>query len=300
MASTDLKRRVGIALAASPLSKIQTNFRRRKRGRLRHNQLDETDIAIVSYPKSGRTWLCVMMSRACQLAFNLPADQLLKFDNYHRLDNNIPKFLFTHDDYLEDIAPNGQTTDFYVNTKTVFLVRHPIDTVVSYYFHWKYRWDMGKRVLHRFPLDDRIELFDFMIRRDAGLPRLIVFLNRWAVGLREMPDIHLVRYEDLHRDPVGKLAGIFDFSGMSINTNVFRQAADDGSFDNIRKMEISGAYSGGGSKLKTVDPKNLSSFKARRGKMNGYLDYFSPQQIALLEEYYQTRLDPYFGYTSST
>lgn len=300
MAFTDLKRRVGIALAASPPTKIQTNFRRRKRGRLQHSQLDETDIAIVSYPKSGRTWLCVMMSRACQLAFNLPVGQLLKFDNYHRLDNNIPKFLFTHDDYLEDIAPHGQTTDFYVNTKTVFLVRHPIDTVVSYYFHWKYRWGIKKRILHRFPLDDRIELFDFMIRRDAGLPRLIVFLNRWAAGLREMPEIHLVRYEDMHRDPVGELANIFDFSGMAISTNVFRQAADDGSFDNIRKMEISGAYSGGGSKLKAVDPKNLSSFKARRGKVEGYRDYFSPQQIALLEEYYQTRLDPYFGYTSNT
>jgi len=300
MALTNVKRQVGIALAASPPTKIQTNFRRRKRGRLLHNQLDETDIAIVSYPKCGRTWLCVMMSRACQLTFDLPVDQLLKFDNYHRLDNNVPKFLFTHDDYLEDIVLKSRTTDLYANTKTIFLVRHPIDTVVSYYFHWKHRWGMEKRILHRFPLDDRIELFDFMTRRNAGLPRLIVFLNRWAAGLRKIPDIHLVRYEDMHRDPVGILADIFDFSGMSINTNVLRQAADDGSFDNIRKMEISGAYSDGGSKLKAVDPQNFSSFKARRGKVEGYLDYFSSQQIALLEEYYQTRLDPYFGYTPNT
>jgi len=52
--------------------------------------------------------------------------------------------------------------------------------------------------------------------------------------------------------------------------------------------------------LKAIDPQNLSSFKARRGIVEGYRDYFSPQQIALLEEDYQTRLDPYFGYTSNT
>jgi hypothetical protein len=36
--------------------------------------------------------------------------------------------------------------------------------------------------------------------------------------------------------------------------------------------------------LKASDRHNLSSFKAWRGKVEGYRDYFSPQQITLLEE----------------
>ena len=280
----------------APLTRITAGWRRRQRGRDLLVQLKQSDIAIVSYPKSGRTWLRMMMSHALELTFNIETDQILKFDNYHRLDHRVPKFLFTHDDYLEDIACEGRTSDFYRDIKTVLLVRDPIDIAVSYYFHWKYRWDVKKRIFHRFPIDDSLELYDFMIHPDAGLPRVIAFLNRWAQGWPTIEQSRLIRYEDLHQDPAAILRDLFGFVNVPVSEAHIRAAVDFGAFTNVRKLELSGTYAADGSKMKIIDKDNLDSFKARRGKVAGYRDYFSQSQIAYLEDYYRTRLDPLFGY----
>ena len=44
------------------------------------------------------------------------------------------------------------------------------------------------------------------------------------------------------------------------------------------------------------NPKDPETFKVRRGKVNGYRDYFSPEQAAEMEELMNSRLSPTFGY----
>ena len=49
--------------------------------------------------------------------------------------------------------------------------------------------------------------------------------------------------------------------------------------------------------LKRRDAGDPESFKVRRGKVGGYRDYFSPQQVEELETLVNDNLSPVFGYT---
>jgi hypothetical protein len=80
-----------------------------------------------------------------------------------------------------------------------------------------------------------------------------------------------------------------DFSDAEI-----QEAVDFGSFDNLRKLETSGFFRQGGMTLR--NPDDPETFKVRRGKVGGYRDYFTPEQVAELEELTYSRLSPTFGY----
>src|SRR5699024_1271177 len=64
---------------------------RRIRGRFEWQKLRACDVIIVSFGKSGRTWLRVMMSRLYQKRYGLPERMLLQYDNMHRRNSAVPK-----------------------------------------------------------------------------------------------------------------------------------------------------------------------------------------------------------------
>jgi len=110
-----------------------------RRGREEFWKYRRCDYIFVSYGKSGRTWVRVMISRYFQLVYQLADNILMGFDNYHRLNKAVPRIFFTHDNYLRTYTGNvGDRSDFY-HKKTVLLVRRPQDVAVSQFFQWKFR-----------------------------------------------------------------------------------------------------------------------------------------------------------------
>ena len=79
---------------------------RKLRGWLEQQRLDRADYVIVSFGKSGRTWLRVMISRIYQRRHGL-SDELIEYGNYHRANAALPRVLFTHDNYLRDYTGHG-------------------------------------------------------------------------------------------------------------------------------------------------------------------------------------------------
>ena len=71
--------------------------------------MPRTDHVLMSWGKSGRTWLRLMLSRFYQLAYGIPEGRMLEFDNLHRLDPAIPRLFFTHGNYLRDYTGNWKT-----------------------------------------------------------------------------------------------------------------------------------------------------------------------------------------------
>lgn len=61
------------------------------RGKEEFRKLQLADCVIVSFGKSGRTWLRVRLSRAHQLTHGRPENQLIGFDNLHRRNAAIPR-----------------------------------------------------------------------------------------------------------------------------------------------------------------------------------------------------------------
>jgi hypothetical protein len=64
---------------------------RRLRGREEYRQLRDADWLLLSWGKSGRTWLRVMLSRFYEIHFGLSRHEMLGFDNLHKLDSAIPR-----------------------------------------------------------------------------------------------------------------------------------------------------------------------------------------------------------------
>src|SRR4051794_2127116 len=132
--------REGGSFAARALPRARSvAIERYLRGWEEHHLLSSADLAVVSFGKSGRTWLRVLLSRFYQQHYGLPADRLLENDSLHRLNAAVPRVLFTHDNYLSDYMGEADPRARYAGHRVLLLVRHPADTAVSQFFQWKHR-----------------------------------------------------------------------------------------------------------------------------------------------------------------
>ena len=273
---------------------------RRLRGREQFNKLQRADVVIVSFGKSGRTWVRVMLSRFYQIRYGLSDKNLIGFDNLHWRNRAIPKLFFTHDNYLKDYTGNGDNKADYYGKKVILLVRHPADVSVSQYHQWRYRMRPSKKALNDYPVDgEEVAIFDFMVQRQAGLDKAIEFLNGWAHEMPRLKDLLVVRYEDLKAEPAETLARMLEFMGTPGSEAEIQESLAFASFDNMRQMETKRTFWLSGGRMVPKDRDNPNSFKVRRGKVGGYRDYFSDTESREINRIVQQRLAPEFGYTSA-
>lgn len=271
---------------------------RRHRGREQYGKLRRADCTVVSFGKSGRTWLRVMLSRVYQRKYGLSTGSLLSFDNFHRRNPAIPVVFFTHDNYVRDYTGSQDVRSDYGDRKVVLLVRHPADVTVSQFFQWRHRMKTRKIDLLEFPERARdVSLYDFLMDPKSGLVRAIDFMNLWARDIPELENFMVVRYEDLRADPGGVLNRILRFMGTEATEAELQDAVEYGSVENMRKMEEKGSFWLSGGRMKPRDRANPDSYKVRRAKVGGYRDYFTDEQAAKIDELLESRLSPIFGYT---
>lgn len=291
----DVWHRAGQAL----LGHHWVDFVRWLRGRRDLRRLAEADVVVVSFPKSGRTWLAVMLSHLFQTKYRLPDRLIIERDNLHRLNPAIPVFFFTHGRFVQDVRPIAGETSPYNDKAVIFLARHPADIAVSYYFQARNRIDPMMREVKRLPrrLDD-VTLFDFAVNEAWGLPAIIRFLNSWAEGLRQHPRHVIVRYEDLHAEPLVQLRRIAELLGETFTDEAFEAAVAFASFSRLQEKERDNYFAS--RRLQPRDAANPQSFKVRRGKVGGYRDDFTDEQIAVIDRQVASLLDPAFGYSPTT
>jgi hypothetical protein len=269
------------------------------RGKEEFRKLRLADCVIVSFGKSGRTWVRVMLSRFYQLKHGLSARHLIGFDNLHNKNAAIPRLFFTHDNYIKDYTGNRDSKADFYGKKVVLLVRDPFDTAVSQFFQWKYRMRPGKKALNQYPQHGSdTSVFDFVMDEDAGLPKIIDYLNLWASESSKIKDLLIVRYEDLRADTAQALERIVNFIGTPGSEADIRAAVEFASVENMRMMEEKKTFWLSGSRMVAKDRKNPNSYKVRKAKVGGYRDYFDDQQIAAMQQLVAERLDPVFGYTA--
>ena len=273
---------------------------RHLRGKEEFRKLALADVVIVSFGKSGRTWLRVLLSRFFQLRFGLRPSAFIGFDNLHRKNDGIPRVFFTHDNYLRDYTGHtGDKSDFY-GKKVVLLVRQPGDVAVSQFHQWKFRMRPHKKGLNKYPEHGtEVDVFTFALDEDAGLPKVIDFMNGWAREIPRLQHLLVVRYEDLRRDTAGQLRRVLEFMGQTATDAELKDCVEFASVENMRKLEEKSAFWLAGSRMKPGDKANPDSFKVRRAKVGGYRDYFTDEQAARLDAMTEERLLPGLGYLAS-
>ncbi len=267
------------------------------RGKEELRRLEGADFVVVSHPKSGRTWLRIMLSRYFQLRYGIPERYILGFDNFHNMDARVPKAFFTHDNYLRDYTGHGDSKLDFLDAKLVLLVRKPQDVAASQFFQWKYRTRAAKKWLNRYPAHgSEISMFDFVMDESIGLPRIVAFLNEWARALPQLKSVLVVRYEDMRADPEAEFGRIVEFVDSPADAAQVKGAVEFASVANARKLEARDRFWRSGSRLRPGDPANPDSYKVRRAKVGGYRDYFDDEQRARIDAFVRAKLSPVFGY----
>ncbi len=295
-----LSRQLTLKLAFFLPEERKIALERYLRGKEETRKLQLCDAVIVSYGKSGRTWLRVMLSRFYKTKHGLAGDPLLGFDNLHRKNPAIPKLFFTHDNYLKDYTGHRDSKQDYYDHKAVLLARDPRDVAVSQFFQWKFRMRPAKKKLNQYPPHGSdISLYDFVMHETAGLPKIIDFLNLWAKEMPKIEQFLLVRYEDLRADTPGQLKRLTEFLGTPGTEAEIQDAVDYASVENMRKLEQEKKFWLSGSRMVPKDKGNPNSYKVRRAKVGGWRDYFDDEQVARIDELVASRLYPVYGYTEA-
>ncbi len=275
----------------------QTRIERWLRGKEDARKLSRADYVVVSFGKSGRTWLRVMLSRVYQVKHGLAERHLIAFDNLHNKVSEIPLIFFTHDNYLKDFVDDNLTKSQYYDKKVILMVRDPADTAVSQYFQWKYRMTDRKKRINNYPTDDEVSLYDFVMMPQTGLPKIIDFMNGWARELGKIRNLMVVRYEDMRADPAAVLRKILEFLGTPGTPEEIAEAVRFASVENMRALEQKRVFWLSGRRMLAGDRSDPNTYKVRRAKVGGYRDDFTPEQQASIDRLVVSTLAPVFGYT---
>ena len=292
---TGLRQIVSYSAAILPLD-IGIRFERWFRGYEEKKKLDAADGVIASFGKSGRTWLRVLLWRYFAKKNGFESDSLSSFDEFRLKNPNVPVLFFTHDNYLKDYLGHDLKPEIYRNLPIVLLVRDPRDTAVSQFFQWKHRMATRKKVINGYPLSD-LSVHDFIAGEEAGIPKIISFMNEWAEEIGKMPKLLVVKYEELRADTKSELRRILEFFGQHPVDAELEDAVSFASIENMRRMEIENAKKAGAHRsMKPGDANDPSSFKVRRGKVGGWHDYVTEEQAAALDRMVREKLNPVYGY----
>ena len=303
---SDGVRKAMILVPTAPLPRsLRVAARERLLGDLEVSIADRSRLIIIAHPKSGNTWLKVMLTRLYANREGISDKEFAKYNILADRNPKIPKFAATNGWYSYEGAVGKHLVpadgDSVLQHKPVILLaRNPADIAVSWYFQFTRRQSKHKQeLINHFiehPIDrNNIEMWDFVRHSDIGLPFLINFLNTWEARVNGLEKGMVLHYEDLRSEPGKLLKQITGLMGDSFSEKEIQAAVDYGSFDNLRKLESDGFFRQGGLTLRNA--KDPESFKVRKAKVGGFRDYFTPKQVAELEQLMEDTLSPTLGYT---
>ena len=236
-------------------------------------------VSVVSYPKSGRTWLELLLLAALGHHRGQHFDDDATYSNVAAKFDDVPLVAFTHaGGSWETATSTADTIAAYaprniINGRFVYLYRDPRDVLVSSYHHARNRSGI-KWLTPQDMLEDPI----------VGLPKLAAFMNAWTRHVESAGDRAMrVSYEKLKAAPQQTLAEICRFMGLPFSNDDLRLAIEDCSFERLQKRER--AATGANPWLAPVDRSNPDSFKFREGRSGGYRTFFTTDQIRWIESY---------------
>lgn len=242
------------------------------------------DAVLASYPKSGRTWFRFILSSYLAEAFDLKVTPDL-----HSMFTVMPNFdmdrerglpAFAHARHrprppLIPVSHLSYARLRFRNHPVIFMLRDPRDVMVSSYFH-------ATRQKHRFSGD----IDGFLKDPGQGVAALARYLNGWAAGLQGHRHV-VVSYEDLSDDPRGQTARVLSFLGLESRPGILDRAVEAARFGNMQEMELAQGLPG-----HDYDRNDSESRRMRRGKVGGFADYLTPEQIRLVEATCARELTP--------
>jgi hypothetical protein len=241
---------------------------------------------VVSIPKSGRTWLRVLL---CAYACKRAGVDVAIGDAVLR-SHGSPDVKLTHDEWEHRTTRlwdrlRGKHLLATADRKKpiVLLARDPRDVIVSLYLQLAKRERRFQGTIHEFVRDGEL-----------GLAMIVDIMNAWWAEWNDAANVKLFRYEDCRARTAVELRRMLEHLRFrDVDDAAVAAAVDYSRFENMQKMEREGRFEKG--YLRPADASDPESFKVRRGKIGGYRDYLNADDVAYVEGLCAT-LAPAYGY----
>jgi hypothetical protein len=273
-------------------------------------------IWLVSYPKSGNTWFRMFLANylkngiepvsleeierapiassassfeeSCSLnPFELSDDEvdLYRPDMYRFLSQNEELeagvlYKKTHDAFTFNIH-NLPLFPEEVSKGVVYFVRNPLDVCVSYANHSSSKIKTTLQLM----INEKAQL----TAQSTGQLRQQLFswknhVKSWQQQ-KQIP-LHIVRYEDMKKNPVATFSSIINFLGIESGEERVKRAILYSDFKLLQKMEKTNGFE---------EKPQFSKVFFREGKIGNYRKHLNANQIQQLVDYnYDTMKE--FGY----
>ena len=185
------------------------------------------DVFLVSYPKSGNTWVRFLIANLVH------QDQPVTFLN---IESCLPSIYILPDRKLRKVSRPRilKSHECFVPRypSVIYIARDPRDVAVSYYYY-----NLKKRLLPQdCTLEQYIPLFiaDELDMRSGPWGDHVM---SWMSMRRDHPRFLLLRYEDMIVDTEAELARVAEFLALRTTPLRIRRAVELGSAKNMRSLE---------------------------------------------------------------
>ncbi|HZF94269.1 MAG TPA: sulfotransferase domain-containing protein [Allosphingosinicella sp.] len=223
--------------------------------RLRDRLFRAGSPVIISYPKSGRTQLRVML---------------------HAAGVEVP---FSHagssEEQARPVEALGDGLRYWRRRRVLLMVRDPRDTLVSAWYQARHRSKVFEGDLSGFLRDPR-----------HGIEKIAAFNLMWVEARAQFPAFTLVEYEEMQRHPAAAFRRVHLFlTGREASDEAVAAAIAAGRFDRMRALEESGEGAVlFGVRLRPGDAARPESYKTRRGIVGGWREELSAEDAACADE----------------
>ncbi|MGH8518322.1 MAG: sulfotransferase domain-containing protein [Panacagrimonas sp.] len=256
----------------------------------RGRRLRKADGFFVSVPKSGRTWFRTLWAAYwCNVSG-------IAFDVRVRRVAGMPHIHFTHDRWEQranpslalrllghDLVPRGLAR----KKSKVLLVRDPRDVIVSIFFQVTKRPNAAQRYMPS-------SVTELVHDPRVGFTTVVATMNGWYEEWAGTPQFALFRYEDARADPAVAMRRWLAHHGVTTpDEAALAHAVSFSDFRAMQERERAGTFEV--EALAARDRNDTDSYKTRRGKIGGFVDYLDADDLAYCNAE-MTKLLPVFAY----
>ncbi len=246
----------------------------------------------VSFPKSGRTWIELMVAKAYSIKTGTDVSTIVN-NKADFTDTNLSNYFFSHGHENNLICKgNYFPVKNYYNKKVILLVRDPRSVLVSMYYYMKYSFnafggDISEFI--KYPYKSGTQEAIVSSSRFGIMP-IINYMNAWKNNNKILKDFKVIYYEDFKKNTKKELTKLLRYVGLHFCSNEIDLILEYGSIDNMKKLESENT-------LKWhafPNPQDNRGAKVREGNTTGFKKELSLDDLKYIEDMLENNLNNFY------
>jgi Sulfotransferase domain len=286
-----------VGLVDRILKPVSLHAQLRERNRKKAVKLRSAQAMLIRYPKSGVTWLRLMVSHVYLGRIPTTRIELIGSTPFERMLPAAPRLFVA--------GPVNSTTvdtELFASLgakKAILLLRDPRDVAVSLYFHMARRATPLEHLLYSVPKHLEQEgLYSFVMNPVCGIPRIALFMNEWWTRVSNSANSLVLRYEDMRASPAATLDTMLRFLGDDPSSDEIEASVAFATLEAMKEREREGQFRTAA--LRPGNKEDEDSYKTRKGEVGGFASYFDPREIEEMSSLMRASLHPHLGYPRVT